>query len=107
MAVARYMLAVDRQYKKDGGQMADFIRCVAFGKNAEFAEKHLRQGSKIVIEGRIQTDNYTDKDGRKVYTTDIIVERHEFAEGRKAAEQANGDVTLDIPEGLDEEQPFN
>lgn len=115
VAVARYILAVDRYYKKDGEQTADFIRCVTFGKNAEFAEKYLHRGIKIVIEGRIQTGSYTDKDGRNVYTTDIVVERHEFAEsenatdtdGQPTADQTDGDGFLNIPEGIDDELPFN
>lgn len=87
MAVARYTLAVGRRFKKDGETNADFISCVAFGKVGEFAEKYLRQGTKIVVEGRIQTGSYTNKDGNKVYTTDIYVENCEFAESKSAAEQ--------------------
>lgn len=87
MAVARYTLAVDRRFKKDGETNADFISCVAFGKVGEFAEKYLHQGTKIVVEGRIQTGSYTNKDGNKVYTTDIYVENCEFAENKSAAEQ--------------------
>lgn len=87
MAVARYTLAVDRRFKKDGETNADFISCVAFGKVGEFAEKYLRQGTKIVIEGRIQTGSYTNKDGNKVYTTDIYVENCEFAESKATSEQ--------------------
>lgn len=87
MAVARYTLAVDRRFKKDGETNADFISCVAFGKVGEFAEKYLHQGTKIVVEGRIQTGSYTNKDGNKVYTTDIYVENCEFAESKSAAEQ--------------------
>lgn len=78
--IARYTLAVDRRFKRDGEQSADFIGCVAFGRDAEFAEKYFRQGTKIVITGRIQTGSYTNRDGQKVYTTDIIVEEQEFAE---------------------------
>lgn len=87
MAVARYTLAVDRRFKKEGETNADFISCVAFGKVGEFAEKYLHQGTKIVVEGRIQTGSYTNKDGNKVYTTDIYVENCEFAESKSAAEQ--------------------
>lgn len=87
MAVARYTLAVDRRFKKDGETNADFISCVAFGKVGEFAEKYLHQGTKVVVEGRIQTGSYTNKDGNKVYTTDIYVENCEFAESKSAAEQ--------------------
>ncbi len=105
-AVARYTLAVERKIKNDD-QNADFIRCVAFGKLAEFAEKWLKQGTKICITGRIQTGSYTDKDGRKVYTTDIIVEENEFAESKKASldgskPQADGDGFTNIPDGADE-----
>lgn len=87
MAVARYTLAVDRRFKKDGETNADFISCVAFGKVGEFAEKYLHQGTKIVVEGRIQTGSYTNKDGNKVYTTDIYVENCEFAESKATSEQ--------------------
>ena len=79
-AVARYTLAVDRRFKRDGDQTADFINCVAFGRSAEFAEKYLHQGIRMVITGRIQTGSYTNRDGVKVYTTDVIVEEQEFAE---------------------------
>lgn len=112
-AVARYTLAVDRAFKRDGEQSADFINCVAFGKRGEFAEKYLRKGTKIAVVGRIQTGSYTNKDGQKVYTTDVIVDEHEFVES-KAASQQNGDsapVSSDgftnIPDGIDEELPFN
>lgn len=93
MAVARYTLAVDRRFKKDGETNADFISCVAFGKVGEFAEKYLHQGTKIVVEGRIQTGSYTNKDGNKVYTTDIYVENCEFAESKSAAEQNGVNTT--------------
>lgn len=86
IAVARYTLAVDRRYKRDAEQTADFIRCVAFGKNGEFAEKYLKQGIKIIIEGRIQTGSYKDKNGKTVYTTDVIIEAQEFAESKKDTE---------------------
>lgn len=79
MSVARYTLAVDRSYVRQGETTADFIRCVSFGKGAEFAEKFLKKGMKVIIEGRIQTGSYTNQKGEKVYTTDVIVERHEFA----------------------------
>ncbi len=81
-AVARFTLAVDRRYKKDEQQSADFIGCVAFGKTAEFFEKYIKQGTKVCLEGRIQTGNYTNKDGQKVYTTDVVVENVEFAESK-------------------------
>ena len=92
MAIARYSLAVDRRFARnnqEGQQTADFISCVAFGKNGEFAEKYLHKGTKIVVEGRIQTGSYTNKDGVKVYTTDVVVESQEFAES-KNAQSGNG-----------------
>ena len=119
-AVARYTIAVDRRFKRGGEQSADFIGCVAFGRNAEFAEKYLRQGTKIVLTGRIQTGSYTNRDGQKVYTTDIVVEEQEFAESKTAA--GNGgqnnysrpsaatsdtDGFMTIPDGIDDELPFS
>lgn len=87
-AVARYTLAVDRRGRQEEGlQTADFINCVAFGKSGEWAEKYLKRGTKITISGRIQTGSYTDRDGRKVYTTDVIVEDQEFAESKNAQEE--------------------
>lgn len=83
-AVARYTLAVDRRFKRDGEASADFINCVVFGKSAEFAERYFRQGLKVVVSGRIQTGSYTNRDGVKVYTTDVVVEDQEFAEDRKS-----------------------
>ena len=113
-AVARYSLAVDRQYKKQGEVNADFISCITFGKNAEFAEKYLRKGMKIAVEGRWQTGNYKNRDGNTVYTNDCVVERHEFVESRNAAEQTaelnrpeNPAGFMDIPDGIDSELPFN
>ena len=115
-AVARYSLAVDRKYKKDGEATADFISCVAFGKNGEFAEKYLKKGMKIAVTGRIQTGSYTNKDGVKVYTTDIIVEEHEFAESKGNGTQDSGNIPtfapgadgfINIPDGIEEELPFN
>lgn len=117
MAVARYTLAVDRRFKKDGETNADFISCVAFGKVGEFAEKYLKQGTKLVVEGRIQTGSYTNKDGNKVYTTDIYVENCEFAESKSAAEQngvntapkpskpsnVDADGFMSIPDNVDDE----
>lgn len=112
-AVGRYTLAVDRRYKRDGdAQTADFIGCVAFGRNAEFAEKYFRKGSKIAIVGRIQSGSYTDKNGYKVYTTDVVIEEQEFAESKKAAGEPEpaphpcGDGFINIPDGIDEELPF-
>ena len=85
MAIARYTLAVDRRFKRDGEATADFIGCVAFGRSAEFAEKYFRQGLKVVVSGRIQTGSYTNRDGQKVYTTDVVVEDQEFAESMQPA----------------------
>lgn len=122
-AVARFTLAVDRRFKRDGEQNADFINCISFGKSAEFAEKYLRKGIKMVVTGRIQTGSYTNKDGNKVYTTDVVVEEQEFAESKKASETNSGsgqnsrqsagypepgsDGFMNIPDGIDEELPFN
>lgn len=86
LAIARFNLAVNRKFKNNE---ADFIRCIAFGKNGEFAEKYLRQGSKIVIAGRIQTGSYTNRDGQKVYTTDVVIEEFDFAESKKSTQQGN------------------
>lgn len=118
MAVARYALAVNRTYKREGEQEADFINCVVFGHAAEFAEKYLRKGLKIVISGRIQTGSYVNKDGGKVYTTDIVVDEQEFAESKAASANAGStrinapraaskDGFMNIPDGLDEELPFS
>ena len=118
-AVARYTIAVDRRFKRDGEQNADFIGCVAFGRIAEFAEKYLRQGTKIVLTGRIQTGSYTNRDGQKVYTTDIVVEEQEFAESKAAgnggqnnysrpsAATSDADGFMNIPDGIDDELPFS
>ena len=89
-AVARYTLAVDRRFHRDGDATADFIGCVAFGRQAEFAEKYLRQGTKIAITGRIQTGSYTNREGQKVYTTDVVVEEQEFAESKNAGGSNGG-----------------
>ena len=117
--VARYSLAVDRRGRaqKEGEQTADFIPCVAFGKSAEFAEKYLTKGTKMIVIGRIQTGSYTNKDGQKVYTTDVIVEEQEFAEsknaqgGAQAAPKdetpAKGDDFMTAPEGDEGALPFN
>ena len=130
MAIARYTLAVDRRFRRDGENNADFIGCVAFGKSAEFAEKYLRQGTKIIVTGRIQTGSYTNRDGQKVYTTDVVVEDQEFAESKAAASESgmmrqsapspmaaspmpspaqasSADGFMNIPDGIDEELPFN
>ena len=113
-AIARYSLAVDRKFKQEGGATADFINCVVFGKGAEFAEKYLRKGTKIAIVGRIQTGSYTNKDGQKVYTTDVVVEEQEFAESKASQSESAptstpasvGDGFMSIPDGIDEELPF-
>lgn len=120
-AVARFSLAVDRRIKREGDeQTADFISCVAFGKTAEFLEKYARKGTKFVVEGRIQTGSFTNKDGQKVYTTDVVVENVEFAESKNSNGSSNeagggflgatadpGDGFMNIPDGIDEELPFN
>ena len=85
LAIARYTLAVDRRFRRDGEATADFISCVSFGRTAEFAEKYFRQGLKIIVSGRIQTGSYTNRDGQKVYTTEVVVEEQEFAESKAAA----------------------
>ena len=130
MAIARYTLAVDRRFKRDGEATADFIGCVAFGRSAEFAEKYFRQGMRMVISGRIQTGSYTNRDGQKVYTTDVVAEEVEFAESKATSDAlrnnsgmgggyqpqapsapspsgAAGDGFMNIPDGIDEELPFN
>lgn len=122
-AVARYTLAVDRRFNRNNDeQTADFINCVAFGRSGEFAEKYLHKGTKIAITGRIQTGSYTNKDGVRVYTTDVVVEDQGFAESKNAsaanggyapaerndsAPAAAGDGFMNIPDGIDEELPFN
>ena len=119
MAVARFTLAVDRRFRRDDAS-TDFIGCVAFGKNAEFIEKYFRQGTKALITGRIQTGSYTNRDGQKVYTTDVVVEDQEFAESKNSQGEsgfqstsrpmpsaAAGDGFMNIPDGIDEELPFN
>ncbi len=132
LAIARYTLAVDRRFNRNSGDDADFINCVAFGKSGEFAERYLRKGIKIAVTGRIQTGSYTNKDGVKVYTTEVVVEDQEFAEsknssggdggyagnsgyggnngfsgGGRPAPMAAGDGFMNIPDGIDEELPFN
>lgn len=108
--IARYTLAVDRRFKREGEQTADFINCVAFGKNGEFAEKYLHKGTKIIIEGRIQTGSYKNNEGNTVYTTDIVVESQGFVESKTTGEQKetvkDSDGFESIPEGIDEELPF-
>ena len=111
--VGRYALAVDRRFKRDGEPEADFINCVAFGKGAEFAEKYLHKGQRVAVSGRIQTGSYTNKDGVKVYTTDVIVDNQEFGESKKAEskteakEEQKEEDFMDVPEGMDELLPFN
>ncbi|MCI8927753.1 MAG: single-stranded DNA-binding protein [Lachnospiraceae bacterium] len=125
MAIARYTLAVDRRFNRNNNDenSADFIGCVAFGKSGEFAEKYFRKGTKVLVTGRIQTGSYTNRDGVKVYTTDVVVEDQEFAEsknsnsgsgssfmgGGSSAPQPSGagDGFMNIPDGIDEELPFN
>lgn len=115
--VARFTLAVDRRYKQEGQQSADFISCITFGKTAEFMERYTRQGTKLVVEGRIQTGSYTNRDGNKVYTTDVVVENVEFAESKNASEQSQAGSSpsrpepsmsmtegfMNIPDGVDDE----
>lgn len=102
--IARYTIAIDRIGKDQG---ADFISCVAFNKSAEFADKYLKKGTKIAIEGAIRTGSYTNKDGQKVYTTDVIVNRQEFAESKgEAKETKPEDGFMSIPGGIDDEIPF-
>ena len=125
MAIARYTLAVDRRFNRNNNDenSADFIGCVAFGKSGEFEEKYIRKGTKVLVTGRIQTGSYTNRDGVKVYTTDVVVEDQEFAEsknsnsgsgssfmgGGSSAPQPSGagDGFMNIPDGIDEELPFN
>ena len=113
-AIARYTLAVDRM-TRNTEQSADFIRCVCFAKTAEFAEKYFYKGIKISVVGHIQTGSYSDRDGQKVYTTDVVVENQEFCESRSSSSAApstqqspdSADQFMDIPDGIDEELPFN
>lgn len=103
-AFARYTLAVDRRFHRDGENSADFIGCVAFGKNAEFAEKYLRKGVKIAVSGRIQTGSYTNREGQTVYTTDVVVENHEFAEAKGISEGNTDNATATA--SAEEELPW-
>ena len=130
LAIARYTLAVDRRFRRDGEATADFISCVVFGRGAEFAEKYFHQGIRIVVSGRIQTGSYTNRDGQKVYTTDVVAEEVEFAESKATSDAlrnnsgmgggyqpqapsapspsgAAGDGFMNIPDCIDEELPFN
>ena len=114
-SVVKNSLAVDRRFKNKNGEIeTDFINITAFGKTAEFIEKYCKKGTKLVIEGRIQTGSY-EKEGQKVYTTDVIVENVEFAESKKTSEpesvpntsETSSDGFMNIPDGIDEELPFN
>ena len=128
LAIARYSLAVNKRFKRQGEPDADFIPCVAFGKQGEFAEKYFRQGLKIAVTGRIQTGSYTNREGQKVYTTEVVVEDQEFAESKASSDSyaashprteaapapsmpspsaASADGFMNIPDGIDEELPFN
>lgn len=109
---AKYTLAVDRRYQKDGEQQTDFIPCVVFSKGAEFAEKYLKKGTKVVVTGRIQTGSYTNKEGAKVYTTDVIVEDQEFAESKSSGSQQENETVskdddfMDITPEQKDDMPF-
>lgn len=105
-AIARYTLAVDRKFKRDGEQTADFIRCVAFGRNGEFAEKYFHQGTKIVAEGRIQTGSYQDKDGKTVFTTEVVIEGQEFAESKAVADSNSVNTQSTLPPMPDNANEF-
>lgn len=111
--IARFTIAVDRRFKQEGGETADFINCIAFGKTAEFIEKYFAKGVKIALNGRIQTGSYTNKDGVKVYTTDVVVENVEFAEsknsnvGNNVSATSNNEDFVSVPDGIDDgELPF-
>ena len=109
LAIARFSLAVDRRFKRQGEPEADFFNCTAFGKQAEFVEKYLKQGTKILLSGRIQNDNYTNKEGQKVYSIQIMVEEIEFAESKNnstSEPSQSNDGFMNIPDGLQEELPF-
>ena len=124
LCIARYILAVDRRFRKEGETAADFIPCAAFGKTGEFAEQYFKKGMKVAITGRIQTGSYTDRDGKKIYTTEVVIEEQEFAESKNASHSGNtrrndsqpkpqpqpqtdADGFMNIPEGLEEELPFS
>ena len=112
MAIASFSVATNRKFKRDGEPDADFFNCTAFGKQAEFVEKHLKKGTKILLSGRVQNDNYTNKEGQKVYSVRIVVEEIEFAESKgnntetQPVQQQSNDY-VEIPESLQEELPFN
>ena len=122
MAVCRYTLAVDKKFKKDGEATADFINCISFGKIAEFAEKYFTKGLRVAGSGRIQTGSYTNRDGQKIYTTDVVVEEHEIAQSRsEASNQKESNLQpeispygedkdngfMNVPDGIDDELPFS
>ena len=115
MAIARISLAVDRKFKQEGQPTADFINCIAFGKTAEVIEKYVTKGTKIAVVGHIQTGSYTNKDGQKVYTTDVVIDELEFCESKsnqrsnsQPAPTPNGDMGfMNIPDGIDDGLPFN
>lgn len=113
LSIARFSIAVDRRIKTDGGAAADFISCIAFGKTAEFIEKYFGKGQRIGLSGRIQTGSYTNKDGNKVYTTDVVAENVEFVESKNNnggggnTSAGTDDGFINIPDGLDEDLPFN
>lgn len=119
-SIARFTLAVDRRFKQEGGPTADFPKCIAFGRTAEFIEKYFRQGTKMELTGRIQTGSYTNNDGVKVYTTDIVAEQVGFGESKGESRNHEGvsgsgggfgpedeDGFMNVPDGIDEELPFN
>ena len=122
IATAKYCLAIDRKFKREGEASADFINCVAFGKQGEFAEKYLRQGMQILVKGRIHTGSYINKDGKKVSTTDVVVEEHEFCESKGSSQNnnptpnvqagkspfgpADNEGFMSVPDNIDEEVPF-
>ena len=118
-AIAKFSLAVDRRFKREGEPDADFFNCIAFKGTAEFLERYARKGTKFVVEGHLQTGSYTNKDGIKVYTTDVVVENIEFAESKASSDNSNGyvpqerplpssgDGFMNLPDGLDEELPFS
>lgn len=110
--IAKFSLAVDRRFKQEGQPEADFFNCVTFGKQAEFVEKYLHKGTKILIAGQVQNNNYTDKDGKAVYSTQILIEEIDFAESKQTQQQASGNDSgqqdwMIVPEGVSEELPFN
>ena len=123
LAIARFSLAVDRRFKRQGDPDADFFKCTAFGRQAEFVEKYLKQGTKILLAGRVQNDNYTNKNGEKVYSVQIIAEEIEFAESKNAQGNTGGmggfqppqpdlsnaadDGFINLPNGIEEELPFS